>query len=275
MTLLKPYSTINENKRNPYSLTYTGIVVDNRDPDKLKRLKVNIDLWDYLTDDDLQWVAPEGRGGNSPNCDEQDIPEIGSEVKVYFNNNDPNDPRYTGAEVTEANKCSLYDEDYPNTTGKKDSIGNFTMHNKRTGISVFHHNSGTEIQCDPDGSYTITGKSGCIARCDADGHYTFKGTSMKIVCDEEINLQATRIKLTAKNGVDINGGQVDIKGEMGVDLTSPNLNFAGTKAVFNTNSVVVNNMFQLMKGGSYTLLDPFSKCTVTIQDGVVTGVEFW
>lgn len=275
MTLLKPYNVLDKNNKDPYSMSYTGVVVDNVDPKKLKRLKISIDIWDYMTDAQLPWVPSELISGNSPDSDSQDIPEIGSEVEVYFKNNDSNEPRYTGTGVTEATKCSLFDEDYPNTTGKKDSIGNFTMHNKRTGISVFHHNSGTEIQCDPDGSYTITGKSGATARCDTEGHFTFKGTSMKVVADEDIDMQATRIKLTAVNGLDINAGAIDINGKTNLNMTSPMVKFNGTKCEFSMNSVVVDNTFQLIKGGTYTMHDPFAKCSVIIQDGVVTGVQFW
>ena len=270
--LLKPYNQIDKDKKDPYSLEYTGMVVENNDPDKLKRLKVNIDVWDYMVDDQLPWVLPEGKLGNSANNDSQNIPEIGSEVTVYFRNNDPNDPRYKGAEITQATKCSLFDEDYPNTTGEKDSAGNFTMHNKRTGISVFHHNSGTEIQMDPDGSYTITGKCGCTARCDAEGNFTFKGTSMKIVADEEINLQSERIKLQANNGLDIIAGTVDVNGNTKVSLTSPDVQFNGPKATFNNNIVTINNQLCVVKGGDYQLIDFVGKSLLMFNNGILTNV---
>ena len=275
MTLLKPYKTIDDNNQNPYEKTYTGTVVDNNDPKKIGRVKVNIDIWDYMTTAQLPWVPSENSNSNSASYASQDIPEIGSEVEVYFKNKDPEEPRFSGAGVTEATKCSLFDEDYPNTHGEKDSIGNFTMHNKRTGISVFHHNSGTEIQCDPDGSYTITGKSGAVAQCDANGNFTFKGTSLKIVADEEINMEAERIKLNAAHNIDLNSQVTSLNSGTNLKLVSPSIKASGNTFDFAMNSVIVQNMFQLMKGGSYTLLDPFSKCTVTLQDGIVSGVEFW
>lgn len=270
--LLKPYNQIDKDRKDPYSMEYTGTVVDNNDPKHLKRVKVNLEIWDYLTDDQLQWVIPEGSGkGNNANSDEQDIPEVGSEVAVYFRNNDPNDPRYKGAEITEETKCSLFDEDYPNTYGKKDSAGNFTMHNKRTGISVFHHNSGTQIQMDPDGSYTITGKSGCVAHCDADGNWQFKGTSMKFVMDEEINMQATRVKITAENGLDLNGGEVNIQALNNCNIEAPETKVSGGTAKFNCNTVVVENMLDVTKAQSYDLIDPISKTVLNFSRGILTG----
>ena len=144
------------------------------------------------------------------------------------------------------------------------------MHNKRTGISVFHHNSGTEIQCDPDGSYTITGKSGATARCDTEGNFTFKGTSMKVVADEDIDMQATRIKLTAVNGLDINAGAIDINGKTNLNMTSPMVKFNGTKCEFSMNSVVVDNTFQLIKGGTYKpIISPID----TYNNGIKKAID--
>ena len=98
---------------------------------------------------------------------------------------------------------------------------------------------------------------------------------MKVVADEDIDMQATRIKLTAVNGLDINAGAIDINGKTNLNMTSPMVKFNGTKCEFSMNSVVVDNTFQLIKGGTYTMHDPFAKCSVIIQDGVVTGVQFW
>ena len=273
--LLKPYTQMDKNNLDPYEQTYVGEVLDNNDPDKLKRLKISIPIWDMYTDEQLQWVPPAGNAGASANVDKHDIPEIGSSVTVYFNNKNPDDPRYTGVNVTESTKCSLFDEDYPNTYGEKDSIGNFVMHNKKTGISVFHHNSGTEVQCDPDGSFIVTGNSGCYASCDADGHFRFSGTSFTVIAAEDLKLAGTRVSIAAANALQLKANFLEIIGNNSLSLQSPETTTSGGKLTFENSSVHVVNSMSIEKGASYTIHDPFGKVTAQWVDGVLLTKQPW
>ena len=272
--LLKPYNQINKYKNDPYSQTYQGEVVENNDPNKLKRIKVNIPLWDNLTDDQLQWVVPDSSIGASAEVDKHNIPEIGSTVTVYFNNNVPEDRRYTGANVSTATKCSLYDEDYPNTYGEKDSIGNFTMHNKKTGVSLFRHNSGTEVQMDPDGSFIVTNKTGAYIACDTAGNLRASGKSFTAIADDEINLTAQRVNINAESLLNLKGDYIELNGNTSCTTTAPYSRFEGAITTFNTEEVRVSKSFSVESAPNFTYFDPFSKSYVEFSSGILVSKIF-
>lgn len=267
--LLKPINQIDKGKQDPYAQTYIGEVIDNNDPERLKRIKVSISLWDMLTDEQLQWVTPESSTSSSPDTDNHNIPEVGSSVKVSFNNNDPNEPVYTGAGVTESTKCSLFDEGYPNTYGQKDSIGNFTMHNKETGVSVFHHNSGTEVQIDPDGSFALMNKTGSYIACDKEGRIRCHGSSIDLIAEDELNLSATNIKMKSINGTTIEGTYIEVKASQELSCDAPETNMYGKICNFNNASVSIAHAFSVDSCGSWTYYDPFTKKYVEFVKGVL------
>ena len=269
--LIKPINQLSKGKIDAYKQTYTGEVLDNNDPDKLKRIKVNIPLWDMYTDDQLQWVAPESSSSSSPDVDNHNIPEVGSTVKVFFENGNPENPRYTGAGVTEDTKCSLYDESYPNTYGEKDSIGNFTMHNKETGVSVYHHNSGTEIQMDPDGSYLISNKTGAYVACDASGEFRISGTKMVIIADDEIDISATRVNIAATNLLNLKGGYVEITGEQKLDCNAPYVNIYGALCNLASTEVKVVKSFSVESACNWTFTDPIGKKQLDFTKGILVA----
>lgn len=269
--LLKPYGILEEDYLNPYEQSYVGKVVDNNDPKRLKRVKVLIDIWDYMTDEQLPWVKQQGDGtnGNSPDSSQHNIPEIGSEVRVVFPSKNADDPQYTGMETTEANKCSLFDEDYPNTYGGKDSIGNFTMHNKKTGISVFHHNSGTEVQMDPDGSYTVTSKSGAYVRCDASGAFSFWAPNVTFNVDDKVLVNATRMEFCAQHNIDLNADNINLNGTTSVNAKAPVVNLVGN-AVEVPGNMTVGNLTP-KNGGSAIITSLIDKKSYIFMDGLLQG----
>lgn len=270
--LLKPFGVLGEDYKDPYQQSYTGKVVDNKDPDKLKRVKVLISIWDYMTDDQLPWVKQIGDGavGNSADNATHDVPEIGSEVSVSFPKGQADDPRYSGVETTTENKCSLFDEFYPNTYGNKDSAGNFNITNKETGITVYHHNSGTELQIDKDGSYTITSNSGSTVYCDNAGNLTFRAPKVNMIIDDTIDLTATNINMYATHNMNLKAGAINITGESTTDVASPNINLNATAGVEIPSSCSIGNL-KAGNGGTAIINDLIGKKFYVFQDGLLQG----
>ena len=212
---------MDDEAHNPFTLKHIGIVADNNDPEKRKRLRVEIEPWHYLEKDQLPWVKQEGDGsvGCSPNESSHHIPEIGSEVTVYFKNNDPNDPVYTGVETTEANRCTLFDEGYPNSYGNKDSVGNYEIVNKDSKTTVRQYASGTIVRAEEDGTYEISTAAGDYIRIDGNGEVWNKKKKIHICAEDDLELRGTRIKMVASNQLDMSAGnKVTITGTNGVEV---------------------------------------------------------
>lgn len=96
---------------------YVGTVVDNNDPDKLSRIKVQIaQVFDSIDNDLLPWAIPSinHTGGASPKTGNIDIPEIGSKVSVQFEDGNIDYPRYFGYHVDKKTVLEEGKENYPN-----------------------------------------------------------------------------------------------------------------------------------------------------------------
>ena len=271
--LLKPYTVLNDEQRDPFSMRYIGVVSNNNDPEKRKRLQIQIDPWSYMEDEDLPWVKQEGNGsvGCSPDESEHHIPEVGSEVTVYFKNNDPNDPVYTGVETTEANRCSLFDEDYPNTYGKKDSAGNYEITNKSTGITVRQYASGTKVQSDPDGAYIIETAQGDYIKIDGDGSIILKGPNIKIYAENELDLCASKISLTATGSLTINGSSISLTGKDGIDVGSQNITMSAKSNIDLIGARVLATNFAAANGVSGSLFDVSLGLPFSFNNGILTS----
>ena len=273
--LLKPYTVLNDEQRDPFTLRHIGVVVNNNDPEKRKRLRVHIDPWDYLEDEALPWVKQEGDGsvGCSPSESSHHIPEIGAEVTVYFKNNDPNDPVYTGVETTEANRCTLFDEGYPNSYGTKDSVGNYEVVNKDSKTTVRQYASGTTVRAEADGEMCIETKEGNYIKIDGDGIITLYGPKVRILPDDEIEMRATKIKIQATNELQLNGNVVAVKGTTGTRVNSGGTLSIGSKADVNIAGKDVNCFHLRVKGGlkSGQIADIPSGKLYDVEDGIIMG----
>lgn len=271
--LLKPYTVLNDEQRDPFTLKHIGVVVDNNDPEKRKRLKVQIDPWDYLEDDALPWVKQEGDGavGCSPSESSHHIPEIGAEVTVYFKNNDPNDPVYTGVETTEANRCTLFDEGYPNSYGNKDSVGNYEVVNKDSKTTVRQYASGTTVRAEADGTYIIETQDGNYVKVDGSGEIWIKGPKIHICADDEIEMRATRINITATNKLQLNGQSVEAKGSNGVDINGGAVNIGAKSSVTLKGKDVTAANLKSAPGASGIIIDVPTGHAYIFQNGIMVG----
>ena len=211
---IKPYGQILESPRPSLSDTYIGEVTDNNDPKKLGRVKVQIPLYEDMDDSDFPWAYPllSTFLGNSPNSIEFNVPEIGSQVRVSFPTQDIYAPYYSGCEMNERNKCTFFDEDYPNCYGTKDSVGNFKKINKKTKTATFQHSSTTNLEVTEDGTATVTNPSGASITFDSGSNVTLD--SMKTVqvdCDD-LTLKANEVTLDFDSTVI--SGDLEVNGNL-------------------------------------------------------------
>ncbi len=170
--LIKPYGPLVEANKPTEDNTYIGIVADNNDPKKLGRLKVFCAIYEDMDLEALPWCFPTLNTflGNSPDSISFSVPEIGSQVRVSFPTKDKYAPYYSGCEMNERNRCTFFDDDYPNCYGHKDSVGNFTKINKATGVNLYQHKSTTNVEILNDGTTTFTTPNGQYLQIDPKGN---------------------------------------------------------------------------------------------------------
>lgn len=181
--LIKPYGPIIEKNKPSEDESYIGIVSDNNDPKKLGRVRVFCSLYEDIDLEALPWCFPtlETFLGNSPDSISFSVPEVGSQVRITFPTKDKYAPYYSGCEINERNKCTFFDDDYPNCYGFKDSVGNFVKINKRTGINTYQHKSTMNIEIMDDGTTTLTTPNGQYMMIDANGNVTGEISTVSLI----------------------------------------------------------------------------------------------
>lgn len=158
--LLKPVDHMK--KTNPFSKPYKGIVVDNDDPKKLGRIKVNIQGFLEGLAEELPWIFPENPTGLGGRADLSSfiVPEVSSRVQVEFPFDDIYAGFYTGywqSDIT--HQGSTFDEDYPESYGFRDSQGTHFKVNKSKKFVEVQHTSGARIRMNDDSSVEIQSRS--------------------------------------------------------------------------------------------------------------------
>ena len=127
-----------------------GIVVDNNDPKKLRRVRVSIA--GLLETDDIEklpWVTPMN---DSPT--KFDVPSVGAELIIVFPYNEIYSPFYMGEWHNESNHDAYFDDGYPFTFGrKKEKIK--AKFNDESGEGEVIQLDGMEIKLSGDGSVEL------------------------------------------------------------------------------------------------------------------------
>ena len=243
--LIKPINSFLKETVDPATQSYLGMVEDNNDPEKLGRLRVRISPYMDFEPEDVPWACPTlGTHGNNPEAGGINIPEVGSQVRVYFPSHDLTAPYYMGAELNELNRTTFFDEDYPNTYGYKDSTGNFIKVNKAKKTIHLQHSSTSNMRVAPDGSMQIALSNGA--------YFTFSNQNAF-----ELNIGAVDIEGTADGSLTMNAG-------MQIDVTTPNFRVAAKTAEF-TGDVKVGT-------GASGMFWTFGNL-VTVKDGIVVSID--
>ena len=243
--LIKPINAFLKDSVDPTTMDYLGRVEDNNDPEKLGRIKVRIEPYSDFNTEDLPWASPilGSCGNSSSNCG-LNVPEIGSQVRIFFPSHDMTAPYYRGAELNESNRTTFFDDDYPHTYGYKDSTGNFYKVNKATGTAQFQHNSSTNLKIAPDGSLQIALNNGA--------YFTFSSSSAF-----ELSIGAVTIMGTPD-------GSLSIVAENELEIRTPKLTVSSDDTSFSGNVSVGTGVTGKFAAGDKV---------ITVTSGIITSIE--
>lgn len=200
-------------KAKPLSRIWIGRVVDNNDPKRLGRIKVEIpQLMEGLSD--YPWVSPinpPALGGKSDSSYFA-VPEVGSYVLITFPFEDIYHPMYIGSPQIISTHQTLFDTSYPERYGFTDKTGNYWYVDKATGDVMFNHKSGTQIRIDNSGNVTINVVQNESITINANKTETISG-NLSIIVNGNTDINVTgKTTIISDGTVDIDGGSGNLGG---------------------------------------------------------------
>lgn len=169
---------------------FIGTVVDNNDPERMGRVKVNIiDKYEGIQTSDLPWCRPEVTNVSG----HFSIPNINDKLIVRVD--DIYNPVYLGKLLNSLNKSSLLEEEYPNTNViYEDETGTSITVNKKVNSMLITHSSGSSIEFKESGDIDIT----------SNGNFTIKTSKGKINLNDNLISEGfgiSRLLLGGENAV--------------------------------------------------------------------------
>lgn len=134
-------------KQQDYKSTEVhGVVVNNVDPMKARRLQIRVSpIHDGVPDAALPWAVCGVSAGRGPTLAAASvaIPMIGADVLVKFQQGDPQNPIYTGAISSSGTVPELFRINYPNRSGRILPNGTYMYVDEVTNDMMIHHRATT------------------------------------------------------------------------------------------------------------------------------------
>ncbi len=155
------FNSVQQLESDSYEGYYVATVVDNNDPKKLQRVRVNIPELMEGASALLPWIAPIQKAvfgfGNTSGT--VSVPEVGSQVVVQFQEGDLSYGLMLGAIPSKVFELpGELSTNYPKRYGWKDPAGNVFYVDTTSGSNdvEFKHVSGTTIHINNAGEVTVT-----------------------------------------------------------------------------------------------------------------------
>lgn len=195
-----------------------GRIVDNNDPLKLGRVKVEIQsLSEGLGAANVDWVYLEtaGKPGRAPGTfDFPEIPEIGCEVEVSYPYDSNENPRVSTAVANNINTDpSLFGEDYPSTFGSIDSTQLKMVNKEKNEITHFMDKLCNLFHIAEDGTLVVNLPKDLVVNIDGNLYLDLK-QDIGIAIDGNLGTQISgsrEVKLGGNDGI-VAGGFITHKG---------------------------------------------------------------
>lgn len=180
-----------------YYATYPGTVMDNNDPLQIGRIKITLPgIFGNITHP--IWAVPHYNNLAGKGTGEFFPPYIGETVDVFFENGDPEYPRYKGGFWDQGELPPDFTASYPNIKGWV----------FKSGIKILiDETSGSE-------KITVVHKSGSMMTFNPDGSVNFD-------VQGDVNVKASgNANVTASGDANVNGSSINLNGSSGQVLTT-------------------------------------------------------
>jgi len=211
----------NENIKTPVSEIQPAVVTDNDDPEKLGRVKVKF-FWQTASDEHpwLRLIHP--YGGKMDNGEQHGfyfMPEIGDEVMIGFENNNPDKPFVIGNLYHKNSKPDHWYHADNNIKSLRTRNGNqliFIDEDGKEEIRILNKddNSPTnEISLSLNNNGKITIKSVGDLEILAENIKISANTDLTVESGQNTKLTASDYKLDATNSIKITGQQITVEGQ--------------------------------------------------------------
>jgi hypothetical protein len=227
----------------PKDITYVGVVMDNKDPDKLLRLKVKIlGLFDDPGDGTtLPWVSPKTE---SLKGDSHILPEIGQMVEITFENNDMYRPFYGGKIATPSiwknTLCNLEGDKYLNNMILFENQFSSLQYDRANSEFVYKNDSGLLVHItgknNPTTEQTLDSPGGITIAVGVDGkkadYFSFSMNEDDVILSSEdgknylmLDEANNTIELHSDSKTEISSGKADMtfNGKIGMVSSSPGI----------------------------------------------------
>jgi hypothetical protein len=136
---------------------FTGIVINNNDPEKQGKCRIRVYgvFGDEVPDSDLPWALPDFNNVGSL-VGSFTVPPVGALVKVYFDRGDVYLPHYTTKAVKSNKQPTQKDKDYPNNIVLIETDdGDYITFNRKTKVLKVYHNTGSQFIINKEGEAVI------------------------------------------------------------------------------------------------------------------------
>lgn len=148
----------NMKQQNFAAAYFEGLVVNNNDPKKGRRIQFRIKgMHDDVPDENLPWARclMQSDRGATATVGSVYVPVVGASVVIRFQNGDPQYPVYSGSVISTVNVPPLFQENYPERSGW--ILGNATHFYVDETTNVLHaHHRGTTVTIEENGKVVIS-----------------------------------------------------------------------------------------------------------------------